>query len=342
MSSFGLLDDGRSVESIVLGTDTGLQVEILTYGAILRRLSIPVRGTRRDLILGFDSLEEYVRDRAYVGPIVGRFGNRISNSRFTLDGREHVLSANEGANHLHGGHLGFGKRLWRVVDVNERGRAVLGLHSPDGEEGYPGNLDVSVEFQASGSSLAITMTARSDAATPVNLTYHPYFNINAGNGPGNGDSGRAPATDQLLRIPAAHYLPVRAGLIPTGEIAPVEGSTFDFRASRRLRPPPIETNAQLALAGGYDHCWVLAPDADCACELTSATRDLVFTMRGTGPGLQFYNGQFLARTHPRIGSGIILEPQGLPDSPNHPGFPASLARPGETWRARIEYSLRTA
>ena len=144
----------------------------------------------------------------------------------------------------------------------------------------------------------------------------------------------------MLRIPAAHYLPVRAGLIPTGERAPVAGTTFDFRAARRLEPPPSDTNAQLALAGGYDHCWVLDDDADCACELSC--RDLVLTMRGSGPGLQFYNGQFLSKTHPSLGSGVILEPQGLPNAPNEPSFPSSIVRPGETYRATIEYQLRAA
>jgi aldose 1-epimerase len=332
MNSFGLLGDGRSVESIVLGSESGLQVEILTYGAILKRLSYPVRGIRRELILGFDSLAAYEADKSYVGPVVGRFGNRIAHSRFTLDGKTFGVTANEGENHLHGGFEGFGKRLWRVLDVNEAGRAVLGYHSPAGEEGYPGNLDATIEFQASQDALSISLAARSDAATPVNLTYHPYFNVNA---------GRAPATDQLLRIPAAYYLPVRAGLIPTGEFAPVEGSAFDFRASRRLHPPPLATHPQLRLAGGYDHCWVLARNADCSCELTSSNRDLTLTMLGTGPGLQFYNGQYLSRAYPDIGSGIILEPQGLPDSPNHADFPASIARPDEAWTARIEYRLRT-
>jgi aldose 1-epimerase len=146
-----------------------------------------------------------------------------------------------------------------------------------------------------------------------------------------------PATDQWLRIPAGRYLPVAAGLIPTGEIAPVD-ATFDFRNRRRLKPPPIGTHAQLGIAGGYDHCWVLDADADCACELTSPNRDLTLTMSG-GPGLQFYNGQFLGRSHPALGNGVILEPQGLPNAPNEPKFPAAILRPGETYRASIEYRI---
>jgi aldose 1-epimerase len=329
MRSFGTLVDGRGIEAITLGEESGLQAEVLTYGAILRRLSFPVGGVRRDLILHFDRLEQYEADRAYVGPLVGRFGNRIAGGRFELGARVHQVTTNEGMNHLHGGALGFGKRVWRVLDSNDRRRVVLGLTSPDGEEGYPGNVDVTVELTAKPRALAIALSARSDAATPINLTYHPYFNL-------AGDFS-IPATDHWLRIPASHYLPVGAGLIPTGEIAPV-GDTFDFRASRRLKPPPIGTHAQLGIAGGYDHCWVLDADADCACELASPSRDVTLTMSG-GPGLQFYNGQFLARSHATLGSGVILEPQGFPDAPNHKAFPPGILQPGKEYRAHIEYRL---
>jgi aldose 1-epimerase len=330
LRAFGTLGDGRRVDAITLGRAQGLQVEVLTYGAILHRLSYPVGGTRRDLVLRLDRLEDYVRDRAYVGALVGRFGNRIGGARFQLDGREHRVTANEGANHLHGGALGFGKRLWRIIEAGEQ-RLVLGYDSPAGEEGYPGNLDATVTLEAQPAALSIVLRARSDAPTPVNLTYHPYFNL--------APDPRTDATRQWLRIPAAHYLPVRPGLIPTGEQAPVDGSTFDFRAARALAPPAVETHPQLANAGGYDHCWVLSRDADCACELHSPTRDLTLTMRGSGPGLQFYNGQFLHRTHPSIGSGVILEPQGLPDAPNQAQFPDSILRPGEVHEAHIEYRL---
>jgi aldose 1-epimerase len=331
MRSFGMLVDGRSVESVTLGADDSLQVEVLTYGAILRRLTYPVRGVRRDLILHFDRLEHYERDRAYVGSLVGRFGNRIAGGRFDLDGKTHTVTANEGENHLHGGALGFGKRVWRVLVSEEAGhRVVLGYRSPDGEEGYPGNVDATVELTVKPNALSIVLSARTDAPTPVNLTYHPSFTL-AG-------AHREPATDQWLRIPASHYLPVLPGLIPTGEIAPVQDTTFDFRESRRLRPPPLSAHPQLGLAGGYDHCWVLDRDADCACELASPNRDVTLKMSG-GPGLQFYNGQFLSRTHPTLGSGVILEPQGFPNSPNTPSFPGAILRPGDNYRAEFEYQL---
>ncbi len=306
-------------------------MEVLTYGAILRRLTYPVHGVRRDLILYFDRLEQYERDRAYVGSLVGRFGNRIGGARFDLDGRTHEITANEGVNHLHGGALGFGKRVWRVLDVSEQQgrRVVLGYRSPEGEEGYPGAVEATVELVAKPDALAITLSARSDAPTPINLTYHPYFNL------------PMPKSRQLISgcaFPRHTIYPSVAGLIPTGDVAAVEGTTFDFRAGRRLHPPALQSHPQLGLAGGYDHCWVLDADADCACELASPNRDVTLTMSG-GPALQFYNGQFLARTHPAIGSGVILEPQGFPNAPNEPGFPGAILRPGETYRSEIEYRL---
>ena len=330
---FGTLEDGRRVEAIRLGTAQGLQVEVLTYGAILRRISCPVRGQRRDLVLSLASLDDYVRDRAYVGPMVGRFGNRIAESRFTIDGRESRVTANEGVHHLHGGALGFGKRLWTIDEARDE-RLVLTYRSPAGEEGYPASMDVTATFTVNADTLTILLTAGSDAPTPVNLTYHPYFNLAA--------DKAGSATAHWLRIPAAHYLPVRAGLIPTGEVAPVGGTPFDFRTSRVLAPPPIAGDPQLALAGGYDHCWVLSKDADCSCELVSPERDLTMTVHGSGPGLQFYNGQFLARTYPALGSGLILEPQGFPNAPNEPKFPPAILRRGELYRAELEYRFRAS
>jgi aldose 1-epimerase len=171
----------------------------------------------------------------------------------------------------------------------------------------------------------VHFTARCDAPTPVNLTWHPYFNLGG------------EATRHWLRIPASHYLPVGAGLIPTGEIAPVDGTPFDFRQGRMLQPPPVDAHPQLQLGGGFDHCWVLDADADCQCELRSADGELGLTITGSGPGLQFYGGQYLSRAHPGLGSGIALEPQGFPDAPNRPGFPDAILRPGRNYSARIEY-----
>lgn len=329
LRAFGM-HDGKPVEAIRLGEHSGLQVEVLTFGAILRSMSVPVRGTRRELILGLPRLEDYLADQAYVGPVVGRFGNRIADSRFRIDGREHRVTANEGVNHLHGGSLGFGKRRWQI-ETHAADRAVLRYRSPDGEEGYPGALDVTLSLAVADRALSIRFEATCDAPTPVNLTWHPYFNLAA--------DKRGSATRHRLRIPADHYLPVRAGLIPTGEAAPVAGTPFDFREERPLAPPGLDTHPQLGLAGGYDHCWLLSKDADCACELLSPEGDVRLKMLGSGPGLQFYNGQYLAKDQPTLGSGLILEPQGLPNAPNEPSFPPAILRPGDRYLARIEYQV---
>jgi len=314
------------VEAITLGGPAGLQAEVLTYGAILRRLSFPVAGQHRELILTLDRLEHYERDAAYVGPVVGRFANRIAHGRFSIDGKAHQLTRNENGNHLHGGAQGVGKRLWQLLDASDS-RITLGLRSPAGEEGYPGDLDITLALLMLPDALRVSFVARADAATPVNLTCHPYFNLGG------------TATEHWLRIPAAHYLPVGAGLIPTGEIAPVEGTPFDFRAGRQIAPPALHTHPQFSLGGGYDHCWVLDDNADCHCELRSPQGDVSLKVSGSGPGLQFYNGQFLSQAHPAIGSGLALEPQGLPDAPNQPAFPDSILRPGKIYRAHIEYRV---
>ena len=324
---FGTLADGRDVEAIRLGTAGGLQAEVLTYGAILHGLSFPVAGRRRELVLRLDRVEDYENDRAYVGPVVGRFANRIARGRFSIDGTRHQLTTNENGNHLHGGALGTGKRLWRVRGEPTPTQAILQLHSPAAEEGYPGALDITLQLDLADNVLVIDLSAQCDAASPVNLTYHPYFNL-------GGD-----AADHWLRIPASRFLPVGPGLIPTGEIASVDGTPFDFRAGQVLRAPPPGAHPQLAAGGGFDHCWLIDAGADCHCELRSASRDVALTISGTRPGLQFYGGQFLSRTHPRIGTAIALEPQGLPDAPNHPAFPDAILRPGNTYRARIEYRV---
>ncbi|MEO8314108.1 MAG: aldose epimerase family protein [Pseudomonadota bacterium] len=327
MRLFGSLSDGRGVEVVTLGEPAGLQAEVLTYGAILHRLSFPVGGRRRDLILGLDRLDQYESDRAYVGPVVGRFANRIAQGRFCIDGQTHQLSQNENGNHLHGGAVGVSKRLWQVLSNPSNAELTLGLRLPAGDEGYPGNLDITLVISTQADIFRITFTARTDAATPVNLTYHPYFNLGG------------TATEHWLRIPASHYLPVGPGLIPTGEIAHVAGTPFDFRVSRKLAPPSLHAHPQLQLGGGYDHCWLLDDNADCHGELRSPQGDVELTLRGSGPGLQFYNGQFLSQAHPAIGSGLILEPQGLPDAPNHRAFPDAILRPGEIYRSTIEYRV---
>jgi aldose 1-epimerase len=330
-SSFGRLTDGRDVEVITLGTAAGLQAEILTLGGILRRLTLPTPAGRRNVVLSLPNAASYESDRDFLGQLIGRFANRKGGAAFRLDGTEYRLSANNGKNHLHGGELGFGRCLWRVLELGplSEPRLLLGLHSPAGDQGYPGSLDVAAEFTVRERDLQLRLTASSDAATVVSLTYHPYFNL-------SGEPVR-PVGEMSLRIAAQCYLPVGdEQLIPTGEIHPVAGTSFDFRNQRAVQSPPAAEHEQLGHGHGYDHCWVLDPVRDCDAELSSPHSGIIMQVRSSLPGLQFYGGQGLIRSHPGL-SGVCLEPQLLPNSPNQPGFPTPVLRPGERYEARICY-----
>jgi aldose 1-epimerase len=333
---FGALPDGQVVHAIMLGTPDILQAEILTYGGILRRLILPVRGAPRDLVLTLPDLATYVADRAYLGALVGRCANRIANARFDLSHRQHRLTANEGRNHLHGGALGFGKRLWRLLDLQQApcSQLRLGLVSPAGEEGYPGTLEVTAEFTVGPNDLRLRFHARADEATPINFTFHPYFNLAA-------QPGRA-VIEQTLRIAASHYLPVvDSGLIPTGEVASVAGTPFDFRIARPLQPPQTTRHPQLEKGGGYDHCWVLDPHRDCDAELLCAHSGIRMQLKSERCGLQFYGGQYLSRTHPGL-HGLCLEPQDFPNSVNQPAFPSVILPPGAQHSSTMQYLFTSA
>lgn len=335
---FGNLSDGRSVKSIRLGSVDGLQAEILSYGAILRRLSVPTRQGRRELVVTLPSLASYELDRAYVGQLLGRCSNRIAGAAFTLQGRQCRLSANDGVNQLHGGAGGFGRCLWEVIEAagskSVATRVVLGLHSRAGDQGYPGNLQVRAEFTAGASELELNLESHCDEATPLSLTYHPYFNL-------AGVSGY-PVADMQLRIASSGYLPVRdSQLIPEGTIAPVADSPFDFRMPRSVQAPAVSTHAQLAHGAGYDHCWVLDPAREWDAELHSQHSGIGLQLRSDSPALQFYDGHGLGRDNPGV-SGICLEPQQYPNAVNEPGFPRAILQPGQTFRTRIVYRFQDA
>lgn len=327
---FGRLPDGDDIHAITLTGDAGLHAEVLTYGGILRRLSLETGTGRVDLVLGLPDLASYLADRDSVGILVGRFGNRIAGARFRLDGCEHVLSGNEGRNHLHGGYRGFGRMAWTVREYGS-GRLVLGCRSPAGDEGYPGTLEVTATFRVQGSSLELEYAALSDAPTPVNLTHHPYFNL-------AGDPV-IPAARQWLRIPADRYLPVDGELIPTGDIASVAGTPFDFRRPTTPAQHTDPAHAQIVVGHGYDHCLVLADGADCVAELYSSHSGVAMRITSDAPAVQFYEGQGLDARHPELGRGLCLEPQGFPDAPNQPRFPDAILRPGQLYRRYIRYQF---
>jgi aldose 1-epimerase len=320
------------MQSFTLGHADSLQAEILAFGGILRRLRLATPAGPRDLVLSLPELANYASDQAYLGAVAGRVANRIAGARFVLSGRVYELTANEGPNHLHGGALGLGKRWWQVTEVSHD---TLGLtySSPAGEEGYPGSLQIEARFCIEGTSLLVDFSASTDATTPVSLTYHPYFNL-------SGDPHR-PVVDHMLRIPASKFLPVDPALLPTGELAEVDGTPFDFRRARGVRATE-DPHPQLQLAGGYDHCWVLDGDADCAAELHSVSSGITLRLLAPGPGLQLYGGHGLARQHPRLGNGLCLEPQGLPNAVNVPQFPSVLVHPGEAYHKRFRYAFSYA
>ena len=331
IESFGVLESGAEIHAITLGVPGGLQAQVLDYGGILRRVVFPSRSGPRDLVITLPDLDAYLRDTTFQGILVGRVGNRIANARFELDGRAYRFSANDGVNQLHGGSLGFGKKLWKVLKLTSgpRERLVLGLHSQAGDEGFPGNLDVKAEITLDGAELRLQFEARCDEATPVNLTWHPYFNL-------SGDMRRA-VDEMHLRIGASSYLPVRdAQLIPTGEIASVEGTPFDFREPRALRAPALTSDPQLAHASGYDHCWALDAVRDCDAELQSPFSGIRMKVQSDRPGIQFYGGQHLAGVHSGL-NGVCLEPQGFPNAVNEPAFPSCIVRPGEVYRSNFVY-----
>lgn len=344
---FGEMPDGTPVKLYTLTNAHGLVAKITNYGGIMTELHVPDRdGQLGDILLGYDNLDGYLEVTPYFNALIGRYGNRIGDATFELDGKTYELAQNDGGNTLHGGVKGYDKVVWKARPLAGRAALELSRLSPDGEEGYPGNLEVKVVYELSDdNALIITYEAETDAPTVVNLTQHNYYNLRG--------VGRGNVLDHELTIDADFYTPVDGGLIPTGEIAPVAGTPMDF-----TRPKPIGSRLeadfeQLALGGGYDHNWVLNKDPS-GNELTLAAR-LYEPITGremevwtTEPGLQFYGGNFLDGTITGKGGavyqyryGLCLETQHFPDSPNHPHFPSTRLDPGETYRSQTIYKFKT-
>jgi aldose 1-epimerase len=327
---FGVLDDGRPVRRVRLGRPGGVELEVLEYGAIVRSLRAPARHGPVETVLGFADLAAYVADASYQGCVVGRCANRIGGARFTIDGERFAVTANEGANCLHGGAPGWNKRLWRFEAAGEDGRiASLAYASPDGEEGFPGAVAACVTFELlEPDALRITWAARTDRPTPVNLSHHFYFNL-------SGDP-RHPVLDHELTVAAQAITPVRPDLIPTGELMPVAGTPFDLRRGRVIGEALAERHPQLVPAGGFDHNWALDAGATPALSLRSPTTGLVLHVTTDQPGVQIYSGQGLGAPFVAHGA-LVVEPQGFPDAVNQPGFPQVVLRPGKVYRRSATY-----
>ena len=327
---YGVMPDGSPVQAARLGRPGGLEVEVLEYGATLASLRAPVHaGAPVETLLGFPDLEGWLDDAAYHGRVIGRVSNRIGGARFELDGEVRRTVANEGANTLHGGVVGWSGRLWRIVEETPD-RVALGYVSPDGEEGFPGEVRAQVAFALAGDdTLEIAWEAQADAPTPLAMTQHPYFNLSG--------HPRTVILDHTLRIAAEAITPVRPGLIPTGELLPVERTPFDLRRARRIGDCLAMQHQQLVLPRGYDMNWALdAGREGPAAVLRSPESGLSLEIDTDQPGLQVYSGQGLG--HPFVPHGaVVLEPQAFPNAVNTLAFPGVILQPGERYRRWARY-----
>lgn len=347
---FGTLPDGTEATLYTLTNAAGSSVSVTDYGGIITSIVVPDRdGQRADVTLGFDSVEGYASEAyrnalPYFGAIIGRYGNRIAGAQFELDGETYQLAANNGENHLHGGDVGFDGVMWAAEPVEGGAALRLTRTSPDGEEGYPGTLDAAVTYTLTNDDrLVIDYEATTDAPTVVNLTNHTYFNL-------TGDPTNT-ILDHRLRINADAFTPVDAGLIPTGEVRPVEGTPFDFRELTRIGDGIDADDEQIGFGPGYDHNWMLARSGNGlveAARVVEPTTGRVLVVETTEPAIQFYAGNFLDGSITGKGgvgyarrTGFCLETQHAPDSPNQTGFPSTVLRPGETYRSQTVYAFGT-
>ncbi len=344
---FGKLEDGTAVDRWTV-ENGGVLLRVLSYGGIVQALEVPDRrGERANIALGFGDLGSYVADSPYFGALVGRYGNRIAKAQFTLDGTEYALPVNDGPNSLHGGERGFDKRVWRVEPFRRGDACGLALTrtSESGEEGYPGELALRVDYTLTArGEFRVDYEAATDAPTVVNLTNHTYFNLA---GEGSGD-----VYGHLLEIAASRYTPVGGTLIPTGKLAGVEGGPFDFRLAKPIGEDLRVPDQQLLYGLGYDHNFVLdkgvTPEPEHAVAVSDPLSGRTMRIATTEPGVQFYSGNqldgSLAGTSGAVyrqGDGFALETQHFPDSPNHANFPSTVLRPGETYRTTTVYTFST-
>ncbi|HVO72673.1 MAG TPA: aldose epimerase family protein [Ignavibacteriaceae bacterium] len=344
---FGTLPDGREVYAYTLKNSSGMKAEIIQFGAIVRTLSVPDRnGKFSDIVLGYDDLKSYENQNAYFGSIVGRYGNRIAKGKFTLDGKDYQLTVNSPPNHLHGGVAGFSKVLWNAqpVDNPENPALKLTYVSKDGEEGYPGTVTITVTYTLTkDNELRIDYKGTTDKTTIFNPTHHSYFNL-------TGDPTNT-ILDHELMINADTFTPVDANLIPTGELKKVEGNPFDFRKPEKIGARINEKDEQLRFGRGYDHNWVLN-GYNKSVRLSATVYDpksgRYMEVLTDQPGLQFYSGNFLdgsAKGKNGISyghrTGLCLEAQVFPDSPNKKNFPSAVLKPGETYHQTTIYKFST-
>jgi aldose 1-epimerase len=342
---YGTTPDGQPIDLYTLTNSHGIEVQVINFGATITSIQVPDRnGKNADIALGFDNLDGYLENKPYFGALVGRYANRIANGKFTLDGHEYTLAKNNGPNSLHGGIKGFNKVVWTAEPFhNQQGMGVhLSYLSKDGEEGYPGNLKVKVTYTLTEKNeLVIDYEATTDKATPINLTQLSYFNLA---GEGNGD-----VLAHVLQLNADHFTPVDKNLIPTEEIQSVKGTPLDFTQPTAIGARINDPYEQLVIAHGYDHNFVVNRKDDSlqfAARVREPKSGRVLEAYTTQPGIQLYTGNFLDGTvvgkhgHAyKQREALCLETQHYPDSPNHPGFPSTILRPGKTFHSKTVFKF---
>ena len=342
---FGVLSDGTHVDLYTLFNDSGMKATITNYGGIVVSLLTPDRqGEMGDVVLGYDALEAYEKRNPFFGCIVGRFGNRIANGEFPLDGETFSLARNNGENHLHGGLIGFDKKVWqaKAKETEDGPTLVLKYVSPDGEEGYPGTLTVKVIYTLTNdNALKIQYYATTDKKTVVNLTNHSYFNLSAG----KSDT----ILDHTMMINADYFTPVDNTVIPTGEIRSVSNTPLDFHSPTLIGARINDDDTQLKFGGGYDHNWIVNGEAGelrVAAKVYDENSGRVMKVLTTEPAIQFYSGNMLPSIPGKYGliynnrGGLCLETQHYPDSPNKPDFPSTILGPGDTYQTTTIYKFK--
>ncbi len=345
VSAFGSLSDATPVEKVTLKNSNNVEVEVISFGGIITRIVTPdANGELGNIVYGMETIEEYENGNPYFGALIGRYGNRIKDGKFTLNGTEYQLATNDGDNHLHGGVQGFDKKVWKMAPFATANSAgvILTLVSPDGDQGYPGELTTEVTYTlTNNNTLDMQFIATTDKPTVVNLTQHSYFNL----------AGKGTILDHELQINGKYITPVDGGLIPTGELAPVAGTPFDFTSPKAIGRDIEADNEQLALGKGYDHNYVLKEQVDNelieAATVYEPTSGRVLRVLTEEPAVQFYSGNFLEGATEGFGQqhifrgALCLEPQHYPDSPNQADFPSTTLLPGEVYSTRIVYAFDT-
>jgi len=343
-SNFGNMPDGQLVELYKLKNANGMEVEVMTYGGIITSLKVPDKtGKLEDIVLGYDTLQQYVESNPFFGALIGRYGNRIAKGKFSLNGTEYTLATNNGENHLHGGNKGFDKVVWSAQPLETDNTLKLTYISQDMEEGYPGTLTTTVTYTLTDNNeLKINYKATTNKPTIVNLTQHSYFNL-------SGDASKLISDHELL-IDADTFLPVDEGLIPTGEFRNVENTPFDFRTAKFIGQDISADNLQLQLGQGYDHNWVLNHHEDKGIRFAASAyhpeSGRVLEIFTDEPGIQFYSGNVLdGEYHGKNGityidrTGFCLETQHYPDSPNQKTFPSVVLNPGEQYSSNTVFKF---